>query len=69
MDDDLLVTCAHWDERAPAHAASPGYDVQRFATHPDWSVPAILDADLGCQLADLPIAGGLFIGILRPGRI
>lgn len=24
------VNRAHWDERAPAHAASPGYGVQRF---------------------------------------
>ncbi|HET6209896.1 MAG TPA: methyltransferase [Jatrophihabitans sp.] len=27
---------ANWDERAPAHAASPGYSVQRFLTEPDF---------------------------------
>ncbi len=25
-----------WDERAPAHAASPDYAVQRFLDDPDW---------------------------------
>jgi SAM-dependent methyltransferase len=29
------VNRAHWDERAPAHAASPDYAVDRFATDPD----------------------------------
>lgn len=32
--DHLDVNRAHWDERAPAHAASPGYAVDRFATDP-----------------------------------
>ncbi len=30
MDDYLLVNRANWDERAAAHAASPGYAVERF---------------------------------------
>lgn len=30
------VNRANWDERAPAHAASPGYSVERFATDPDF---------------------------------
>jgi SAM-dependent methyltransferase len=30
------VNRAHWDERAPAHAASPDYAVDRFATDPDF---------------------------------
>ena len=34
MDDYLDVNRAMWDERAPAHAASPGYAVQRFADDP-----------------------------------
>jgi SAM-dependent methyltransferase len=29
------INRANWDERAPAHAASPGYGVQRFAADPD----------------------------------
>lgn len=34
-DSDYLdVNRAHWDERAPAHATSPGYSVQRFADDP-----------------------------------
>ena len=36
MEDYLLVNRANWDERAPAHAASPGYDVQRFDADPDF---------------------------------
>jgi SAM-dependent methyltransferase len=27
---------ASWDERAPAHAASPGYDIQRFLDDPEF---------------------------------
>lgn len=30
MDDYLQVNRANWDERAPAHAASPGYAVEQF---------------------------------------
>src|SRR3954467_11569506 len=32
----LAVNRAHWDERAPAHAASPDYAVDRFATDPEF---------------------------------
>jgi SAM-dependent methyltransferase len=32
--DDTAVNRAHWDERAPAHAASPGYAVDRFLADP-----------------------------------
>ena len=32
--DHLDVNRAHWDERAPAHAASTGYSVQRFVDDP-----------------------------------
>ncbi|GIE88785.1 class I SAM-dependent methyltransferase [Actinoplanes regularis] len=34
MSDYLTVNRANWDERAPAHAASPGYGVSRFASDP-----------------------------------
>jgi SAM-dependent methyltransferase len=35
-DDYRSLNQANWDERAPAHAASPGYSVQRFLTEPDF---------------------------------
>ena len=34
MDDYLRLNRANWDERAPAHAASRGYEVQRFIADP-----------------------------------
>ena len=34
MTDYLTVNRANWDERAPAHAASPGYGLDRFAADP-----------------------------------
>jgi SAM-dependent methyltransferase len=34
MDDYRDLNRANWDERAPAHATSPGYDVQRFVDDP-----------------------------------
>jgi SAM-dependent methyltransferase len=34
MDDYLEVNRLNWDERAPAHAASPGYGVDRFVADP-----------------------------------
>ena len=34
VDDYLEINRAMWDERAPAHAGSPGYAVQRFAEDP-----------------------------------
>jgi len=33
-DDYREVNRAYWNDRAPAHAASPGYDVQRFVDDP-----------------------------------
>ncbi|MHA3701937.1 class I SAM-dependent methyltransferase [Jatrophihabitans sp. YIM 134969] len=33
-EDYRDVNRAHWDERAPAHSASPGYKVQQFAEDP-----------------------------------
>jgi SAM-dependent methyltransferase len=34
MEDYRVVNRASWDERAPAHAASPDYDVEQFAADP-----------------------------------
>jgi len=34
MQEYLEVNRANWDERAPAHAASPSYAVQRFISEP-----------------------------------
>lgn len=34
MDDYRDLNRANWDDRAPAHAASPDYDVHRFAEDP-----------------------------------
>ena len=34
IPDSIATNRAHWDERAPAHAASPDYDVDRFRTDP-----------------------------------
>ncbi|MGD1052460.1 MAG: class I SAM-dependent methyltransferase [Candidatus Dormibacteria bacterium] len=34
MPDYRILNRANWDERAPAHAASPNYDVDRFVADP-----------------------------------
>lgn len=34
VDDYRAVNLANWEQRAPAHAASPGYAVDRFANDP-----------------------------------
>lgn len=36
MADYRTVNRAHWDERAPAHAASPGYNIADFASDPEF---------------------------------
>lgn len=35
-DDYLAINRAYWDDRAPAHAASDGYRVQRFIDDPEF---------------------------------
>ncbi|MGI8667398.1 MAG: class I SAM-dependent methyltransferase [Jatrophihabitans sp.] len=35
-EDYRTLNKANWDERAPAHAASPGYSVQQFIEDPDF---------------------------------
>lgn len=34
MSDYITLNKANWDERAPLHAASPGYDTQAFVDNP-----------------------------------
>src|SRR5713101_8562091 len=34
MEDYQTLNKASWDERAPAHAASPDYEVERFVADP-----------------------------------
>jgi SAM-dependent methyltransferase len=34
MDESLRVNLSNWEERAPAHAASPGYELDRFLADP-----------------------------------
>lgn len=36
MDESSRLNRASWDERAPAHAASPGYAVDRFLSDPSF---------------------------------
>ena len=35
-DDYRTLNLASWDERAPAHAASPGYNLAAFRSDPDY---------------------------------
>lgn len=51
MDDYVSVNRANWDERAPAHAASPDYEVDRFVADPRHLS--------GVVRFDLPRLGGL----------
>jgi SAM-dependent methyltransferase len=36
VSDYLAINRANWDERAPDHAASPSYEVERFVTDPSF---------------------------------
>jgi len=36
VEDYRALNKANWDERAPAHAASPGYALERFAADPEF---------------------------------
>ena len=36
MDESVRLNRASWDERAPAHAASPGYALDRFLSDPSF---------------------------------
>jgi 2-polyprenyl-3-methyl-5-hydroxy-6-metoxy-1,4-benzoquinol methylase len=54
MDDYLTVNKANWDERAPAHAVSSGYEVDRFV-----SDPTFLSKVVQFDLPRLPDLSGL----------
>lgn len=41
MDDYLRINRANWDERAPAHAASPGYSVRQLIDDPAFLSPVV----------------------------
>ena len=45
MDDYLQTNRANWDDRAPAHAQSPGYAVQRLLADPT-AVSGVVEFDL-----------------------
>lgn len=51
MTDYLDVNRANWDDRAAAHAASPGYAVDRFAADPSYLSRALT--------FDLPLLGSV----------
>ena len=51
MEDYLLVNRASWDERAPAHAASPDYSVAQLISDPEFLS--------GVVAFDLPLLGDI----------
>ena len=51
MDDYRILNKANWDERAPAHAASPGYAIDRFVADPEFLSDVVA--------FDLPLLGDL----------
>jgi SAM-dependent methyltransferase len=51
VDDYRTLNLANWDERAPAHAESPGYEVDKFLAD-----PAFLS---GVVRFDLPLLGDI----------
>jgi SAM-dependent methyltransferase len=53
VDDYLALNRASWDERAPAHAASPGYAVDQFVAD-----PSFLSEVVRFDLARLPNLAG-----------
>jgi len=36
MEESIRLNRANWDERAPAHFASPDYAVERFVKEPEY---------------------------------
>ena len=51
MDEYLAINRANWDERAPAHATSPDYAVERFIEDPTF-ISAVVRFDLD-RLGDI----------------
>jgi hypothetical protein len=45
VDDYRNINRANWDERAPAHATSPDYNMQRFIDDPAF-ISAVVRFDL-----------------------
>lgn len=58
-DDYLTFNRATWDQRAPAHAASPGYAIERFVAEPDY-ISDVVRFDLP-RLGDLRGARGVHL--------
>jgi len=44
VDESFRVNRASWDERAPAHAASPGYAVDRWRLPHSYTLRAVKPA-------------------------
>lgn len=59
MDHGLELNRANWDERAPAHAASPGYALDRFITDPSY-ISEIVRFDLP-RLGDVAGLNGVHL--------
>ena len=58
-DDYRTVNRASWDERAPAHAASPGYNLAAFRSDPAYLSDVVT--------FDLPLLGDVS-GLRGPAR-
>ncbi len=59
MADSRSVNLAHWDERAPAHAASPDYAFARFVSDPE-HLSDVVQFDLP-RLGDISGLAGLHL--------
>ncbi len=59
MTDSRAINLAHWDERAPAHAASPDYGVSEFESDPA-HLSSVIRFDLP-RLGDISGLDGLHL--------
>jgi SAM-dependent methyltransferase len=59
MEDSFAVNRAIWDERAPAHAASPDYGIERFLSDPTY-ISEVVRFDLP-RLGDVAGLGGVHL--------
>ena len=50
MDDYRVLNRAAWDERAPAHAASPDYAFDRFLAEPEY-ISGVVPSTSRCSAA------------------
>ncbi|MEZ4595461.1 MAG: hypothetical protein R3C32_00780 [Chloroflexota bacterium] len=53
LDERVRDNRASWDERAPAHATSPDYAFDRFATDPAFISTSCGSTSHGCDIAGL----------------